>query len=287
MSKKYIIAISVLVTIVILGGAYYLAKKHLESLSSAALGKNKYSIIKGSVNIDAVIEAVDDEDPSLPRLYDITLSISKGPNSFEYESFYVDRDSVDGVMAKLRGIIAWEGKYLLVPISCGGGNAWRCDIVQVFMVLNDRLVKVGEAGSDRYKEYRTGRFHDIYDKLEINDLTSHADAPGFIIRMDEIDGTMVANLIDTWKENQGRYSDNQVLLDRITKNRNRKSIGDLKTLPLLLFNSVLSKYCQKEDELNHWNFVANLLLDQASKAQLDSMITLATPGELPSSDQYE
>ncbi len=287
MSKQRTTVISIILIIIILCSASYIVYRIRQSSRPTPSQNNEYSILKGAVDVDAIIDAENDEDPSLPRVYDITVNISKGADSYQCESVCVDCDSVGGVLARLRSLIAWEGKYLLIPVSCGGGNAWRCDVVEVFMLSNSRLIRVGQAGSDVYKESRLGKFHDIYDKLEINDLTSHADAPGFIIIMHEENGDMVANLMETWQENQGRYSDNQSFLDRIAKNSDPASIVDLKTLPPLLFNSVLTKYCQKKDELNHWSSVAKLLLDQASKAQLDSLVAIVTPGELPSSDQYE
>jgi hypothetical protein len=288
MSKKLIISLSAVGMVVLVCAAYYLLKKHREPPVSEALNGDRHSIVKGKVDVDAFIRSGDVEDPSLPRLYEITLKISRGTESYQFESECDDCGSVDDVIGKLRGGITWEGKYLLVPISCGGGNAWRCNIVEVFALVNDRLMNVGEAGSDMHQEYRNGRFHDIYDKLEINDLTSHAEAPGFVIIMSEKNGAMVANLEETWKENQERYIDNQLLLDRFAKDRKAKSTAASTNLPPLLYNSVLSKYCHRPEEMKHWDSVASLLLDQDSKSKLDSLVGIVIPGELPSlSDQSE
>jgi hypothetical protein len=191
-------------------------------------------------------------------------------------------DTIDDVLDKLKESIGWKGKYLLVPTSCGGGNAWRCDIMEIFVISNERLKRVGEAAMDTEKEeYKVGKFHDIYDKFEINDLTCHADAPGFEIVMYENNATMVVNLAETWEKNQEWFTDNESILDSIARNNNAVSIDGSTKLPPLLYNSVLSKYCQKQDDLNRCGYFANRILDNGSKAKLDSLLSMVIPGELP------
>jgi hypothetical protein len=244
--------------------------------------QKKHIIMRDRVDVEATIDSEGNNYPASKPIFDVTINISRRKDSYKCESIYVDCDTKDDVLHRLKETIVWKGKYLLVPTSCGGGNAWRCDIMQVFMVSNDHLIRVGEATIDADKEeHEDGKFHDIYDKLEVNDLTCHADAPGFGIVMYEIDGKMVVNLKETWEENQEMYKENQSLLDSIARDSNGVSVDDLTKLPPLLDNSVLSKYCQRQDDLNRCGLLASLLLDHALKAKLDSTISLVIPGELP------
>ena len=282
MAKKYIVIIVMTVLIIGAGAVYYILEIYKnQSSPELAAPQKQYTIMKDSVDVEATIDTEGGDDPALKRIFEINLNISRGKDNYNCETVCEDCDSLDDVLDKLKESIAWKGKYLFVPTSCGSGNAWRCDIMQIFMMSNDRLIKVGEAEIDTDKEeYKVGKFHDIYDKLESNDLTCHADAPGFDIVMYENNGTMVANLTETWEKNQERYKENQSLLAGIARDSNAVSVDDLTKLPPLLYNSVLSKYCQKQDDLNRCSILANQLLDHDSKSKLDSILSIVVPGEL-------
>jgi hypothetical protein len=256
-------------------------KNNQQILRTPPLSKNTYSILHDSVDVDAVISPEYFTDPSLRPVFDILLNVHKGADNFQCESVYTDCDTSTEVVDRLQRSITWKGKYLLVPTSCGGGNAWRCDIMHVYCIVDNRLKNVGEASIDTNGEHDDGRFVDIYDKLESNNLTSHAEAPGFSIILYDSNGTFAANLTETWEENQSRYSENKSILESLSNKKNPQLIEDYEKLPPLVFNSVLCKYCQRQDELKLWNTLSSRLIDEDAKILLDSMLTLVVPGELP------
>jgi hypothetical protein len=249
---------------------------------SVVLPKSKYTIMNDKVNIEATVERIGDEEVSSRREFEFTLTVSKGTESYQYESVDEECNTMNEVITKLKSSVAWKDQYLLVPVSCGGGNAARCEIMQVFMVSDDHLIRVGEAGiGTEDTDYSSGKFHDIYDKLEMNDLTCHADAPLFTIIMYERNGSMAVHLAETFDTNLEEYNRNRLLLDSIATMRHPVSIDISTTLPPLLYNSVLSKYCQKQNEMNHCRSLAKILFDRELIAKLDLNLSLVVPGELP------
>jgi len=178
-------------------------------------------------------------------------------------------------------VFQWKGKYLLVPTSCGGGNAWRCETTHIFMISNDRLLKVGEGVLDTIDKNGYGQFHDFYDKYESNDLTCHADAPGFTLYMFESNGTLKVDLNETWENNQNVYQEYRNTLDTLAKQSDAKSVDDLAKLRPIVYNSVLCRYCKKQDETVHWNIVANMILENDLKVKLDKLLSSVVPGEIP------
>jgi uncharacterized protein YciU (UPF0263 family) len=283
MVKKYRVLIALLLFIVAASVVSILVYKHCVqgSSASAVLPKSNYTIMTDKVNIEATVEHVGDEEVSSRHEFEFTLTVGKGTESYHYESADEECNTINEVITKLKSSIVWKDNYLLVPVSCGGGNAARCEIMQIFMVLNDHLVHVGEAGVGTDDDYSKGKFHDIYDKLEMNDLTCHADAPLFTIILYERNGSMAVQLAETWDTNLEMYKRNRLFLDSIATLRNPLSIDNTAKLPPLLFNSVLSKYCQKQNEMDHCHSLAKILLDSELIAKLDSNLSLVVPGGLP------
>jgi len=77
------------------------------------------------------------------------------------------------------------------------------------------------------------------------------------------------------------FKRNRLLLDSIATLRNPLSIDNAAKLLPLLYNSVLSKYCQKQNEMDHCHSLAKLLLDRELIAKLDSNLSLVVPIGLP------
>ena len=284
MVKKYRVLIALLIFIVAASVVSILIYKHSMqgSSTSAVLPKSKYTIMTDKVNIEATVDHVGDEEVSFRREFEFTLIVRKGTESYQYESADEECSTINEVVTKLKSSIVWKDNYLLVPVSCGGGNAARCEVMQIFMVVNDHLVHVGEAGiGTDDNDYSNGKFHDIYDKLEINDLTCHADAPLFTIILYERNGSMVVQLAETWDTNLEKYKRNRLLLDSLATLRNPLSIDNTVKLPPLLYNLTLSKYCQKQNEMDHCRSLAKILLDRELIAKLDSNLSLVVPGGLP------
>jgi hypothetical protein len=239
--------------------------------------RNRFTIIQDSINVDAEIE---DVDPAY-HIYGVNLYISKGNDRYQIETVCEGCDTVDDVIDTLQSLIQWKGKYLLVPTSCGGGNAWRCETTHIFMILDNRLLKVGEGTLGTIDKNGNGIFRDFYDKYETNDLTCHADAPGFILYMYENNGALKVDLDKTWEINQNEYQEYRNILDILAKQSNAKSSDNLAKLRPVVFNSVLCRYCQKQDEILRWNKVADIILDDNSKVKLDKLLSSMVPGEMP------
>ena len=103
---------------------------------------------------------------------------------------------------RLRRTIGWRHGYLFVRTECGGGNAWKCQGESVFGIRNGRLVGLGTLATRSVSDgiatsWRGGLFWDAHTDLEINELTSHAGAPWFELRLRERDGRLVADTEST------------------------------------------------------------------------------------------
>ena len=245
-----------------------------------------YIIMTGKVEVEASVVSIDKGYGDASD-FNLRLHVSRGDKTFEYHTDIISDDDLDGIIDSLKASVVWSGKYLLVPLEFGGANAWRCDagVVEVFMLSDNKLVHVGEAGPEKRKgEYKTGRFHDIYDGLEENGLTSHAGAPLIEIIMHEKDDSMVVDLEETWKVNHDEYSDNRGILDSIAECKGASSIDDDATRQLL-FNIALCKYCMKEKEFAHWKSLARRLMDRESFEILNKEISTVEAGDLPNSPE--
>jgi hypothetical protein len=117
--------------------------------------------------------------------------------------------------------VGWKNRYLFVRESCGGGNAWRCNVEHIFRVSGDRLVELGvifahPESRDAGSGYGEGYFRDVYNTLEMNSITSHAAAPGFWVWLKEKNGRLVADLGRTWQENAAGYAERVVLMPLVS-----------------------------------------------------------------------
>jgi hypothetical protein len=127
-----------------------------------------------------------------PDYPDFELEVQYRDAAFSYRTFILGVSGLDGAAAFQKKHTGWEGPYLFVRTECGGGNAWRCNQDAIFRLKSGRLVRLGKIYADgrdaSYNPYRKGRFRDLYDKFEENDLTDHATAPSFWIALDEKGG---------------------------------------------------------------------------------------------------
>jgi hypothetical protein len=99
--------------------------------------------------------------------------------------------------------------------------------------------------------------------------------------MFESNGTLKVDLNETWENNQNVYQEYRNTLDTLAKQSDAKSVDDLAKLRPIVYNSVLCRYCKKQDETVHWNIVANMILENDLKVKLDKLLSSVVPGEIP------
>jgi len=191
-------------------------------------------------------------------------------------------------LSQLKAGVGWKNRYLFVRESCGGGNAWRCNVDHIFRVNGDRLVELGvifahPESRDAGSGYGEGYFRDVYNKLEMNSITSHAAAPGFWVWLKEKNGRLVADLGRTWRENAAGYA------ERVEKYRKRLGRGRLTEEEMedvgaaLLFNAALARYCGRMAEEREALKAAERLFDVKTLRSFRNDLAIVKPGELPGS----
>jgi hypothetical protein len=175
----------------------------------------------------------------------------------------------------------WKGPYLFVREECGGGNAWRCNLEHIYKIVDKHLIYIGAtyAGESDTpgSSYQNGVFIDIYDKLEINTLTGHVDAPGLWLVIKEKNGKMVVDLDQTWIRNKKDYDTNQSEIQAGLK----KKTNSFYLLSPLLFNAVLAKYCAKKDQLKTSVKIAGTILDVNRFHDFQKILSEVMGGEIP------
>lgn len=213
------------------------------------------------------------------------LVVSRGEEEFRVSTTLLGVADEREALARLQAGVGQKGKYLFVREECGGGNAWRCSVDHVFLMRGERLVTLGtifahpesrEAGGG----YDGGWFQDVYDKLEINALTSHAAAPAFRIWIQEIDGRLAADLGRTWRENRARFAERARLYRTGAGSAGAGREGEV-LRAALLHNAALARYCGKEAETQAVLSSARSLLDAEVYGRLAGELSSVEPGELP------
>lgn len=156
----------------------------------------------------------------------------------------------------------YEAGYLFVEELCGGGNNWRCDTLKVFSIVDRKLVNIGQTISMKRGQREKFlaeigpsdgryRFFDIYNELEINALTSHAESPYIYAALIYDHGKLVIDREATWKINEQIYNEyGKVIASAISSGSGSLNPDALESLKSkLLFRSALAKFCGKQNEL--------------------------------------
>ncbi len=226
----------------------------------------------------------------------ITLTLEQETRRFTLVTAQSHVASAAQAIERQRAVTGWKEGYLFVRDSCGGGNAWRCDRDHVFTLTavkkgNDELVYVGavasgEDCSEPGCALEDGVFTDIYDGLEANALTSHADAPALIIGLKAQGGSFVADPDLTWEMNQERYTAG---LRCLTDHASKPCAERVTPRNALLFNALLAQYTGRRDELAAFRLFARGVmcegLDDAGclpvLAEFERILAKVTPGGLP------
>ena len=229
-------------------------------------------------------------------LADITLTLEQETRRFTLTTLQTQVASAEEAIERQRTVTGWKEGYLFVRDSCGGGNAWRCGRDHVFRLVTDKngkdeLVYVGAVASGEDCSQpgcalEDGVFTDIYDGLERNALTSHANAPALIIGLREQAGRFVADLDLTWDMNQERYTAG---LRCLADQASNLCIERVTPKNALLFNAVLAQYTGRRDALATFRLFTRAVmcegLDEAGclpvLAEFERIITKVMPGSLP------
>lgn len=229
-------------------------------------------------------------------LADITLTLEQEAQHFTLITMQTRVASAEEAIERQRDLTGWKEGYLFVRDSCGGGNAWRCDRDHVFTLAagkkgNDELVYVGAVASGEDCSapgcaLEDGVFTDIYDGLEANALTSHADAPALIIGLKDQGGSFVADPDLTWDMNQERYTAG---LRCLTDHASKPCAEHVTPRNALLFNALLAQYTGRRDELAAFRlFTRGVMcegLDDAGclpvLAEFERILAKVAPGSLP------
>lgn len=243
-----------------------------------------FAILEKPVAVSAQL----DSNPSTPpHFYTFRVTVTRDRQTYSYRTFLVAVDNVAAAVAVLRRTIGWRGGYLFARRECGGGNAWRCDVDLIFALRGGRLVRIGEQiGGTRSQApgaaYRNGHFVDVYDRLETNDLTSHAGAPWFRIYLVDRDGRLAADLPYTWRMDVRRFESSRRELDHVERDRKLDPHARDETIAsLLLHNAALARYCRQAGALDKTAVDAKRLLAPAAYARFERLVASVAPGELP------
>ncbi|MDM8543248.1 hypothetical protein QUF90_19405 [Desulfococcaceae bacterium HSG9] len=183
----------------------------------------------------------------------------------------------------------WKGPYLFVRQSSGIRSCWRCTVEIVFRIKDGHLIYIGNVYV-RHDEpfgssYSNGKFLDIYNKFEINSLTSHAAAPSPWLVLYESKGKLEVDINRTWEKNQPRFKKNQALIQSSlteTKQLVKKvNWTHSETENGLIFNAVLSTYCNKTKFTDELLRSAEILMDKDREKIFREIILQVIPGEHP------
>ena len=234
----------------------------------------------GKVNVTAEISEFDGDD-----YYDLQITVTTGQQKYEVDSTLNGPENLKAVTRHLKKTIGWKGPYLFVRSECGGGNAFRCDKDYVFKLSGNRLIKIGEIAvwenmPGREKSfgpgYQHGYFRDIWNNLEENDLTSHAEGPCIKMLLQVRDDKLVMNKDQTWKFNLHQYQANEIELSRHAKRNAKSAKSSSKLFELnsqLLFNAALSRLTERKQEYQETLDMAKLMIDKVGVASLESIIS--------------
>jgi len=116
-------------------------------------------------------------------------------------------DNLKAALKEMKHLTGVKKGYLFVPESCGGCNAWRGQVENVYKIHGGMPRKIGrlacrndhEPGSSLGKD----GFWDYFDGLEINAYTCHAASPGFAVALNDSQDHLTLDVERTWIMNQG------------------------------------------------------------------------------------
>lgn len=256
------------------------ASDPLPTKEDAPVAPQTYTIVQKPVTVSARLKERQD------RLFVFEIGLAGKTTTACFDTTVLD-DDIEKAVRYLKQACQVDGDYLLVPSECGGGNAWRCNLDHVFKIHGGEPVFIGDAIADEPQTELLGQrvFLDVYDVLELNDLTCHADAPDFKLILTDRDGHLAVDLDLTWTNNATSYEQNRSALGafqakaKLTYEQRREAAA------ALLFNCALAKYCSHATELEAALKMAKALLPSDALKSLRAELDKVSAGALP--DQGE
>lgn len=231
----------------------------------------------GKVKVMAEISEFDGDD-----YYELQITVTTGQQKYEVDTALNGPENLKAVTRHLKKTIGWKGPYLFVRSECGGGNAFRCNKDYVFRLSGNKLIKIGEiavwenmpGGEETIGPgYQHGYFLDIWNDLEENDLTSHAEGPSIKLSLQDRDDKLVMNKDQTWKRNLPQYRANEIELSRRAKHNSKTSLKLFELNSQLLFNAALSRLTERKQEYQETLDLAKLMIGKVGVASLESIIS--------------
>lgn len=256
----------------------------VESGTQPSVAKPNFKPIKfhaGKANISAEIEYSSGEG-----YYDMQITVGVGQQKYELDSALTGQENLKTVTQRLKKTIGWKGPYLFVRSECGRGNSFRCDKDYVFKLSGKRLIKIGETavwetmpGGEELigPGYQHGYFLDIWNGLEENDLTSHAEAPSIKMSLQDRDDKLVMHKDQTWKLNLRQYRANETELRQRAKQSTKSNLESFELKAQLLFNTALAKLTGRKQEYQETLDLAKRVIEHEGVARLDAMVSGTSP----------
>jgi hypothetical protein len=256
-----------------------------EPSASPIVTSSRYTLLEGEVTVGAdVLE----DGFWIARIKVRGPGAAYGSETYGFETEHQRKsDFVNG----LRAQTGWKDGVLFVPHSCGGGNAWRCNLQLLYKVVDGKLIELGSVqagleGQPVGSNLVDGFIEDDFDLLENNSLTSHAAAPGFTIVLQVTADSLVVDADRTWERNVFDYRANEERLgcegpgcELIVDPQERASMA--------LHMAALAKYTGRDAEYAQALALAEKALDPASFEALQKELQIVIPGALMSSFKPE
>jgi hypothetical protein len=185
--------------------------------------------------------------PSEPPFYDFTLTVTyRGQVVKLFETELFQDSGCAGAIDRLRRSVGWKDEYLFIRTECGGGNAWRCVIDDVYKLKGGTLLHVGYT-CPHFSDYdsavgvtkQEADFIDVFDALE--NESCHACAPDLKLILHDRHDHLILSVRDTWRANHERFENNDRLICQSLSSPD--AFNDLNFNAALLFNFALSKLC--------------------------------------------
>jgi hypothetical protein len=138
-------------------------------------------------------------------IYEFQNLVSCGGKAVTLETLWHSK-SFEEAKRNLEDLTGVKDGYLFTPGSCGGGNAWRCEVEYV-IACNRGPQVLGALGrhvdwKNPGESLKNGLFQDGFDGLEINPFTCHAAAPSFGLFLERKKERFVVAKDATWRSNK-------------------------------------------------------------------------------------
>ena len=117
--------------------------------------------------------------------------------------------------------------------------------------------------------------------MEVNHLTSHAEAPAIDIVLKEKGGHLIVDLERTWEKNLNQYKQNLVDIRQPKNEKYDKQTMRRLVIKAVLFNAALTKYCRHQKELKEVMEEAKSKLEKEDFEVFKVILGKVNPGELP------